>query len=41
MQEGKVIILDKDNTYGEFKDSIIGKNENLKKNGSITSNTNS
>lgn len=31
MQEGKVIILDKDNSYGEFKDSIIGKHENLKK----------
>lgn len=30
-QEGKVIILDKDNSYGEFKDSIIGKHENLKK----------
>lgn len=31
LQESKVILLDKDNTYGEFKDSIIGQHENLKK----------
>jgi len=32
MQEGKVIILDKDNSYGEIKDSLTDNNhENLKK----------
>lgn len=31
LEESKVILLDKDNTYGEFKDSIIGQHENLKK----------
>lgn len=32
MQEGKIILLDKQNSYGEFKDSIVAQHENLKKN---------
>lgn len=30
-KEDKVILLDKANTYGEFKDSVVAKHENLKK----------
>lgn len=31
LREDKVILLDKQNTYGQFKDSIVAQHEDLKK----------